>query len=71
MLNKLKRFTLLGLLVAGTTLAFTGCGTTAQQSTQTAQTIANWSETFDGTTTNFSVNTPPTHAVSMSKLLQK
>ena len=54
-------------MVAGTTLAFTGCGTTSQQSTQTAQTIANWSETFDGTTTNFSVNTPPTHAVSMSQ----
>lgn len=41
MLNKVKRFTLLGLLVAGTTLAFTGCGTTSQQSTQTAQAIAN------------------------------
>ena len=40
MLNKVKRFTLLGLLVAGTTLAFTGCGTTSQQNTQTAQAIA-------------------------------
>lgn len=67
MLNKVKRFTLLGLLVAGTTLAFTGCGTMSQQNTQTAQAIASWSETFDGATTNFSVSAPPTHAVSMSQ----
>ena len=55
------------VLVAGTTLAFTGCGTTSQQNTQTAQAIASWSETFDGATTNFSVSAPPTHAVSMSQ----
>lgn len=67
MLNKIKKFTILGLLVTGSIFAIAGCGADHQATTQSQQAIANWSETFDGTTTNFSVQTPPTHAVSMSQ----
>ena len=57
MLNKVKRFTLLSLLVAGTTLAYYRLWfyITTKHTNCTMQS-RNWSETFDGTKTDFAVN---------------
>lgn len=67
MLRKIKNLAMVSLFVTGSAFLISGCGNTAEKTEQASQAQASWSQTFDGTTTNFSVSTAPTHAVSMSQ----
>lgn len=69
MFNKLKRTKSLVLVaVACSVLALAGCGNDASTDKKVAVgPEVTWSETFDGTKTDFKVTAAPTHAVSMSQ----
>ena len=53
--------------MACATFAIAGCGSDATKSAADNGKSVTWSETFDGTKTDFAVKSSPTHAVSMSQ----
>lgn len=59
-LRKAKKLVVITLTCAA--FAIAGCGSDADATKDTADTgkAVTWSETFDGTKTDFSVKTPPT-----------
>ncbi|MDU1397063.1 MAG: ABC transporter substrate-binding protein [Veillonella parvula] len=64
-LRKSKKLLLIAMTCA--TFAIAGCGSDTTKTTGDNGTSVTWSETFDGTKTDFAVKSAPTHAVSMSQ----
>ena len=64
-LRKSKKLLLIAMTCA--TFAIAGCGSDTTKTTADNGTSVTWSETFDGTKTDFAVKSAPTHAVSMSQ----
>lgn len=53
--------------MACATFAIAGCGSDTTKNAADNGNAVTWSETFDGTKTDFAVKSSPTHAVSMSQ----
>ena len=64
-LRKSKKLLLIAMTCA--TFAIAGCGSDTTKTTADNGPSVTWSETFDGTKTDFAVKSAPTHAVSMSQ----
>ncbi len=64
-LRKSKKLLLVAMACA--TFAIAGCGSDTTKNTADNGNAVTWSETFDGTKTDFAVKSSPTHAVSMSQ----
>ena len=64
-LRKSKKLLLIAMACA--TFAIAGCGSDTTKNTADNGNAVTWSETFDGTKTDFAVKSAPTHAVSMSQ----
>ena len=64
-LRKSKKLLLVAMACA--TFAIAGCGSDTTKNTADNGNAVTWSETFDGTKTDFAVKSAPTHAVSMSQ----
>ena len=64
-LRKSKKLLLIAMACA--TFAIAGCGSDTTKNTADNGKSVTWSETFDGTKTDFAVKSSPTHAVSMSQ----
>lgn len=65
--NLRKSRKLLLIAMACATFVITGCGSDSTKDMVDTGKAVTWSETFDGTQTDFSIKTSPTHAVSMSQ----